>query len=112
MPTPSGDGHAVSGSIIVAGARGGGRRAGALRVCESPGAAIAAIAVSSSNARRIEGIVPLRHEVRVEELLDAMPGVAQHVLAGEVMELARIRHELHQAALAVLQQFIDQADRV
>ena len=41
-----------------------------------------------------------------------MPRVAQHVLAREVVEFARVGHERHQIALALLQQLVNQPHRV
>ena len=48
----------------------------------------------------------------VEERIDAVPRVAQDVRAREVVELARVRHERNEIALAFFQRFIDEAHRV
>jgi SAM-dependent methyltransferase len=53
---------------------------------------------------------PLRLQVFLEELLDARPGVAQDVLAREVVELAGIHHELDEIALPFLHHLVHQAD--
>ena len=49
-------------------------------------------------------------QVRVEEILHPVPGVAQHVLPRKVVELAGIGHERDEIALSFLQQLINQPD--
>src|SRR5205807_10098883 len=106
-PTPSGVGQVISGASFFSTGGGGaaGFRAGR-RVCTESG-----IARQSMNRTiRIQLLrrCRTRSEVGVEKIFDAMPCVAEHVLAREVMELARVRHEGNKVAFLVLQQLIDQ----
>src|SRR5262245_30553291 len=83
---------------------------GAAGAATCPSAPQLASAMIPARTRRRRAILVL--EVLVEEALDPRPGVAQHVLAREVMELAGIRHELDERPLAFLQRLVDQLDRV
>src|SRR5690349_5601291 len=116
-PTPSGFGHTISGATFLsAGAAGAGFRTGFF-VCANAGAAATAHA-HARTARRMaqctssRSLLALRPQVGGEELVHAVPGVAQHVLAREVVELARVRHERHEAALSFLEQLINETHRV
>src|SRR5688572_6435951 len=108
-PVPSGAGHAMSGSVFVSAVDGtGARRAGVLRVCARLGAPAIASAAIRRSTRGMTELYQLRRgpQVGVEELVDALPRIAQYVLAREVVELARVRHERDEAALAFLQKLI------
>ena len=123
----------MSGSTLVIAVGGGARLAGAvLRVCEKPGAAAIAMAAASSDNERkgredrkhkiafarlavfafkdgsaaTAELYQLRTKVRLEEVVDAAPRIAQHVLAREVVELARVGHERHEVALPLSQQLV------
>src|SRR5919198_3475274 len=106
-PTPSGVGQIISGASFFNTGGGGaaGFRAGR-RVCAESG-----IARQSTNMTIRIGLLRrcrTRSEVGVEETFDAVPRVAEHVLAREVVELARVRHEGNEVAFLVLQQLVDQ----
>ena len=49
--------------------------------------------------------------MQVEEIVDAVPRVAQNVLAREVVELARIDHERDEIAFAVFSELVNEPDR-
>src|SRR4051812_399854 len=51
-------------------------------------------------------------QVLCEETIDALPRIAQHLRAREVVELARVDHEVNQAALPFRERGVDQADRM
>src|SRR5215468_6104872 len=53
-----------------------------------------------------------RPQVSVKKLVDAMPRIAQHVLAAEVMKFARVHHERNQIALVFLESLIHEPDRL
>src|SRR5262245_19725314 len=92
-PVPSGAGHAMSGSIFVSAAAGALRAGADLRVCDKTGTATIAITAIRKATRGMNKLYQLLTQVRLEEVVHAVPRVAQHVLAREVVELARIRHE-------------------
>jgi len=50
-------------------------------------------------------------QVLGEKFIYAMPGVAQHVSAAEVVKFSRINHKSQKVTLAFLQRFIDEPNR-
>src|SRR5829696_8937890 len=112
-PTPSGAGQVISGATLVGGAGGGGRRADGLRVCADNGTATTrAIAIARMCAVYRSLRACRAPQVGIEKVFDPLPRVAQDVLAGEVVELARIGHERDEIAFAFLQQLIYLPHRV
>src|SRR5207237_9673289 len=106
-PTPSGVGQVIAGASFFSTGGGGAAafRAGR-RVCAESG-----IARQSTNRTiRIQLLrrCRTRSEVGVEKIFDAVPCVVEHVLAREVVELARVRHEANEGPFPVLRQLIDQ----
>jgi len=51
---------------------------------------------------RLDGARGRRSQVDVEEVVDAMPGIAQNVFAGKVVKFARVHHESNEIDLALL----------
>lgn len=48
--------------------------------------------------------------MQVEEVVDAVPGVAEDVFTAEVVELAGVDHEVNERAFVFLQGFVDEPD--
>jgi len=48
--------------------------------------------------------------VKVEEIVDAVPGVAEDVFAAEVVEFAGIHHEGEKVAFLFFESFVDEPD--
>src|SRR5262245_10530794 len=112
-PVPSGAGHAMSGSTFVSAAAGALRAGADLRVCDDkPGAATIAITAIRKTTRGMNKLYQLLTQVRLEEVVHPMPRVTQYVLAREVVELTRIRHERDQVALSFLEQLVHEPHRV
>lgn len=49
-------------------------------------------------------------QMRVEEVVDAVPCVAENVFAAEIVELARVHHEGDKIAFVFFQSFVNEPD--
>ena len=49
--------------------------------------------------------------MRVEEVVDAVPGVAEDMFATEVVKFAGVNHEIHERAFAFLEGLVDEPHR-